>query len=355
MGQEGGEKTEEPTDKKIRDAREKGQVSKSKDVGMVLTLLGLTLYFYFGWDWMQNIAISSILSPKDMIHFADFEQALHALMLEQFNVFMMLSFPPLIVVIVFAIAGNVAQFGFLFTFETLKPNLKSLNPIEGVKKIFNKKSLMQLILSVVKMAILGGLLWYLIDRMFQSLVNLLVNTPETVEFFVNYAISEMLIYTLVSFIILAALDFFFQKAQHIKSLKMSKDEVKREHKDMEGDPQIKGKRKELAKEYAMNETVENTRQASVVVTNPDHIAVAMYYNDELGQLPFVVAKGKNELALAMIRVAQIENIPIMRNIPLARNLFENTELMRFLPNDLIKPMAEVIRWLIKNVKNKKTE
>ena len=105
----------------------------------------------------------------------------------------------------------------------------------------------------------------------------------------------------------------------------------------------------------MNETVENTRQASVVVTNPDHIAVAMYYNDELGQLPFVVAKGKNELALAMIRVAQIENIPIMRNIPLARNLFENTELMRFIPNDLIKPMAEVIRWLIKNVKNKKTE
>ncbi len=163
----------------------------------------------------------------------------------------------------------------------------------------------------------------------------------------------MLIYTLVAFVIIAALDFFFQKTQHIKSLKMSKDEVKREHKDMEGDPQIKGKRKELAKEYIMNETVENTRQSSVVVTNPNHLAVALYYNSELGQLPFVVAKGKDNLALAMIRVAQIEGIPIMRNIPLARNLYDNTEIMRFIPNELIKPMAEVIRWLIKNVKNKK--
>jgi len=137
---------------------------------------------------------------------------------------------------------------------------------------------------------------------------------------------------------------FFQRSQHIKDLKMTKDEVKREFKEMEGDPMIKGERKQLHQELVMSDTVESTKKASVLVTNPEHYAVAVFYNEEAVKVPIVTAKGKDHIARMMIKVAQENNIPIMRDVNLARSLYADCEAYSYVPTDLIEPVAAVLKW-----------
>jgi type III secretion protein U len=148
-----------------------------------------------------------------------------------------------------------------------------------------------------------------------------------------------------AYVAIAGFDYFFQRYQYIKQLKMSKDEVKREYKESEGDPQIKGKRRQLHQELLANDTMQRTRKATVVVTNPTHLAVAIYYDEKDNVLPTVLAKGEDHLAQRMKAVAREEGIPIMENVPLARALYANVPVDRYIPSDLIEPMAEVLRWV----------
>jgi type III secretion protein U len=149
----------------------------------------------------------------------------------------------------------------------------------------------------------------------------------------------------LAYIAIAGFDYFFQKYQHIKQLKMSKDEVKREYKESEGDPQIKGKRKQLHQELMANSNVQRTRKATVVVTNPTHLAIAIYYEEKDNVLPIVIAKGEDHVAKRMIAAAREEGIPVMQNIPLARAIYADVPVDRYIPSDLIEPMAEVLRWV----------
>ena len=147
------------------------------------------------------------------------------------------------------------------------------------------------------------------------------------------------------FIIISAFDYFLQYQQHRKGLMMSKDEIKREYKEMEGDPHIKSKRKQFHHELMMEDTRDRVRQSSVLVTNPTEIAIAIYYDAEKTPLPFVTAKGEGALARLMIGVAQEAGIPIMQNIPLARSLHEEAPVDQFIPSSMIEPVAEVLRWV----------
>jgi type III secretion protein U len=146
------------------------------------------------------------------------------------------------------------------------------------------------------------------------------------------------------FLVVAAVDYTFQRYQYIKGLKMSKDEVKREYKEMEGDPQIKGKRKQLHQEMAMSGTLEGVRKAQVVVTNPTHVAVALIYDEKKTPLPIIAGMGEGFLAQRIIEVAKEEGIPIMQNVPLARALLHDGAENEYIPADLIRPVAEVLRW-----------
>jgi type III secretion protein U len=150
-----------------------------------------------------------------------------------------------------------------------------------------------------------------------------------------------------AYIVVACIDFVFQKRDFMKKMKMSKDEVKREYKEMEGDPQIKGKRKQIHREMIEQDAPRRTKHASALITNPEHIAVAIYYNIEGGgsSLPIILASGQGNVAEEMIRIARENHIPIMRNVPLAHSLMDVGEVMTFIPTELIEPVAEVLRWV----------
>lgn len=344
MSESSGEKTEEPTEKKIRDARKKGQVAKSADVSSTWLLICAFTFLSIGKNFYVEHLKQMIILPT---HFYDapFEDALPQVLMGEFIELIYLSFPLLGLILVMGIFINVVQIGPLLTFEPMKPDIKKLNPIQGAKKIFSKKGIFEVIKSILKMSFLGYLIYLVIKGVIDPLLKIPfagigaifdVLTP----IFKNFAINIC-----VAYVIVAVIDLFFQRKQHTKDLRMTKDEVKREFKEMEGDPLIKGERRQLHQEMAMNDTVQSTKQASALVTNPEHYAVAVFYEDGVVKLPVVTAKGKDHIAKMMIKVAEEENIPIMRDVNLARSLYAEAPVYNYIPTDLIEPVGVVLRWV----------
>ncbi len=352
MSESSGEKTELPTEKRLRDAREKGQVAKSADIVSTALLLAIFLYFFVAWPGIQTNLMALFSQTAAVVPYQDFEGTVSGLFVSLGGLYLQLVIPLMVVVIVAAIAGNVLQFGFLLTLKPLTPDLNKLSPISGAKKIFSMKSVFNLGMNLLKVSFLGTLLYIAIRDQLNSLLQLPYTSPAGLLAYLPTVLHTLFTYTILAFVVFAAIDYGYQRHNYMKELKMTKDEVKREYKEQEGDPIIKGKRKQLAQEMAMNDSVEYTRKASVLVTNPTHLAIALYYNKEQGQLPFVVAKGEGATAHAMIKAAQEAGVPIMQNIPLAHDLFDNGHLMEYVPTELIRPVAEVLKWVEKEGRTK---
>lgn len=338
------EKTEPPTPKKLRDARQKGQVAKSQDVNAAALTVACFVTIAALWPMYVEETKALLLLPTAFYN-VPFREAVDQVMYAVAMKILLLSLPILAVVMVVGIASNFFQIGFMLVFEPVKPELKKINPLSKAKEMFSMKNLVEFLKSAIKVLIIAVLI-YIITR--QSL-DPLTRVPYGGESGVLHALKPMLsnlaIHITLVYIAIAAADYFFQKFQHIKQLKMSKDEVKREYKESEGNPEIKGRRKQLHQEMVMNDTMERTRKASVVVTNPTHLAIAIYYKEEDNQMPKVLAKGEDYVANRMIEVARQEGIPVMQHIPLARAIYADVDVDRFIPTDLIEPMAEVLRWV----------
>lgn len=338
------EKTEQPTPKKLRDARKKGQVAKSKEIPSAVILIGLFAMIWIFWGFFLD-QLTELISLPPTYYDQPFDEALPSLIAAASNKLVALSLPAIGIAFVLAIAANFFQVGVLFAFESLKPDLNKLNPAQGIKKIFSMDNLIELIKSIVKTAFLTVLLYMVIKSALDALVKIPHLGLHSVQTVLGAILKQVAIYTSIAYLIVAAVDYFLQKRQHIKKLKMTKDEVKREFKESEGDPMIKGKRKQLHKELVMNDAVERTRKSSVLVTNPHEIAVAILYDEEKTKLPVVLTKGQDILARRMIEVAHEEGIPVMQNIPLAHDLYDQAAVDHFIPSDLIQPVAEVLRWV----------
>ncbi|MBL9157770.1 MAG: type III secretion system export apparatus subunit SctU [Verrucomicrobiales bacterium] len=338
------EKTEEPTPKKLRDAREKGQVAMSKDV--VSTVLLALLCAYLGITWNKHVGqLRELILLPTAFYTTDFRSALGTVMDGVLAETIRISLPVLAVAVAGAIIGGYVQIGALFTLEPLKPELKKLNPIEGAKKIFNMKSLFELLKSTLKVIIIGAVIYYVVRASIEPLMKIPYSGIPGIMAALSTILFRLVLYTMFAYIALAAADFAFQKFQHIKQLRMSKDEVKREYKESEGDPEIKGKRKQLHREILEDNTLQNTRKATVLVTNPTHRAVALVYEAGVTSLPVVVAKGGDALARRMIGVARAAGIPIMENVPLARALYDRVSLHGHVPGELLEPVAQVLLWV----------
>jgi type III secretion protein U len=242
------------------------------------------------------------------------------------------------------LAANLIQIGVLVSVKAALPKLDKLNPAQWFKKTFALKNVVELVKIVAKTLVMA----IVVSIAIEDNLGLLLSIP--------YGgiggiapVAGSLFATLISrvapvFLVLAALDYFFQRRQYIKGLKMSKDEVKREYKEMEGDPQIKGKRKQLHQEMAMSNTLATVRKARVVVTNPTHVAVALLYDEKKTPLPVIAAMGEGLLARRIVDIAREEGIPIMRNVSLARALLQDGAENEYIPAELIRPVAEVLRW-----------
>ncbi|CAM2065492.1 type III secretion system export apparatus subunit SctU [Sulfidibacter corallicola] len=338
------EKTEQPTPKKLRDARKKGQVAKSKEVPSAVVIITLFIMIAGLWGWVVDRLQEMILLPTQYYE-KPFREGLKAVVTGVGRTMLEVSMPFVLVAAFVGVLGNFFQVGALLAFESVKPDLKKLNPVEGLKKIFSMNNLIELIKSILKIAFLGALLTIIIRDSIDPLVKLPYLGLPGVNFMLGAMLKQVAIYTAVAFLLVAVVDYFLQNYQHIKKLKMTKDEVKREYKEMEGDPHIKGKRKQLHQELINSETVQKTKKASVLVTNPTHIAIALFYDKEETKLPMVLAKGQDHVAKKMIEVAKEEGIPVMRNVPLARSLWDQTPEDHYIPKDLLEPVAEVLRWV----------
>ncbi|MEM9280430.1 MAG: type III secretion system export apparatus subunit SctU [Verrucomicrobiota bacterium] len=338
------EKTEPPTPKKLRDARNKGQVAMSKDVVSTASLVLLCAFLGVMWDSHVSRLMAMVAMPSEFIG-SDFDVTLGAVLDRIVRDLVEISLPVLAIVIAGTIASSYAQIGALFTFETMKPELKKVNPVEGAKKLFSMKNLFELVKSTLKVGIIGGLIYFVIETSIEPLLKIPYSGIGGIMMVLPAVVFRLVLFTLVAYAALAAADFSFQKFQHTKELKMSKDEVKREYKESEGDPEIKGKRKQLHREILEDSTVQNTKKATVLVTNPTHRAVALFYEEGETSLPIVAAKGADQVAVRMIAVAEDAGIPVMRNVPLARALFDTSALHGYIDRDLIEPVAEVLRWV----------
>ncbi len=336
-----GEKTEQPTEHKIRKSREEGQVAKSKDFTQALLVGVLFGYFLANSEDIFRRFVGIIVFPAQL-YGLDFRDSVR-MEIDHFMIEAALLLGPFILlVIVIAIFGEMMQTGVLLAFKALIPKGDRLNPAANLKNMFSMKNFVEFIKSILKVCFLT----ILIAMVIRDSLNMLILLPTKSLTSAGVAIADMLktlvIYSFLAFGAIALGDLVFQRYNHRKQLMMSMDEIKQEYKQLEGDPHMKGHRKQVAKEIAMGEMSLKTRKSSVVVTNPTHLAVALYYQEEVTPLPIVMAKGRDQSAHHMVSIAHRYGVPVMQNIWLARQLTESVQVDQYIPSELIEPIAELL-------------
>lgn len=340
-----GDKTEEPTEHKLREARKKGQISKSQDViSAAIFLVGFFIIYFTGGhisgklQEFINICISAVMEGRNS------PGVIVKLIEIGLDTMLIVVLPVAAVSFVVALASNYVQVGFLITFEPLKPEIKKLNPIEGLKGMFKLRKLVELIKSTLKLAIVSIIAYYVVMGRLVEIV-LTVRTPVTDTIDLIWGlIFDLSVRIGVVFGIIAAADWAYQKWQYKKDMMMSKKEIKDEYKNQEGDPHMKGKRKQLHQEMAMSGAAQETRKADAVIVNPDHIAVAIRYDKDTMGAPRVIAKGERLWAEKMKEIAKEEGIPILRNVPLAAAL-NKLEVGEDIPEELYDAVAEILQFV----------
>ncbi|MCG9577579.1 type III secretion system export apparatus subunit SctU [Vibrio europaeus] len=339
-----GEKTEQPTPKKLRDARQKGQVAKSQEiVSSSLILVLIAVLFAFSDYYLEHIS-ALLLLPSELAY-QGFQDALLDVAISIAKEMAYLLAPIILVAALVAVFANMGQFGFLFTGESVKPEIKKVNPVEGAKRIFSLKSVIEFIKSILKVSLLSCIIWVTLRGNLNTLLQVPTCGLNCVPTIAGVLIKQLMIISSVGFIVIAAADFAYQKYDHTKKLKMTKDEVKREYKEMEGSPEIKSKRRQLHQELQASNQRENVKRSNVLVTNPTHIAIGLYYKKGETPLPIITLKETDAMAKRMIKIAQEEGIPVMQKVPLARALYADGQLDQYIPGDLIEATAEILRWV----------
>ena len=344
MSGSSSDKTEPPTPKRLRDAREKGQVAKSKEVVSASIIVSLLFFFCVADDYYLRLFRDLFDSPS-WLEQVTFQEAFDDTVRKAFTLAVSLIAPPVGIALVAGIFANFAQVGALFAVEAIKPDLKKVNPAGTLKNIFSKKNLVELLKSLVKIAVLGAAVAHVVWTGMPSLIGIVHCGPGCIMPVLGALFTELVIYVSLAFIVVAVADYAFQKMSYIQSLKMSKDEVKREYKESEGSPEIKSRRRSLFQELINSQETANVRRSSVIVANPVHFAVGLHYEKGRTPLPVVTLKEQGLNARRVVAIAEREEVPVMVDVPLAHSLMSDANVNQYIPNDLIAPVAEVLRLL----------
>lgn len=341
------EKTEKATAKRRGEARKKGQVAQSKEITSVSILMTTLGVFYFAGAWIffnlsdvfsgvyQNIATLPLNNATDV----------SALLIQVISNLVSILMPILIPIVIVAIIANVAQVGFEIHTEPMKPNLKKLNPISGMKKLVSLKSLVELAKSMVKIAIVGGIAYAVVESKMQLFPALMQKTVVEILLFIASAAFKIFFYVCLAMIFLAVLDLVYQRWQHEKSLRMTKQEVKDERKQSEGDPKIKARIRRVQIEMAQRRMMESIPEADVVITNPTHLALAIQFDAKQMIAPRVLAKGAGFIAERIKEIAREHHIPIVEDKPLAQAMYQTVEIGDFIPVELYRAVAEILAYV----------
>ncbi|HSW08470.1 type III secretion system export apparatus subunit SctU [Aquabacterium sp.] len=337
------EKTEQPTAKKLRDARQQGQVAHSKDFTQTVLILALFGYLIAHAKSLLASLADMMLLPASLTGMA-FDAAADALISGLARAAIEFLLPFIGIVVVIGIFVEMLQVGVLLAFKAIQPSGKKLDVGQNLKNMFAAKSWVELLKSVFKIGVVGSVIWLLLAHEIGGLLTVPRAGVEGVGVAVGALMASLFKQVAVAYCVIAGFDGVYQRLQHRKQLMMGKDEVQREYKEMEGDPHIKHKRRHLHQEMLAEGAVQAARKASVVVTNPTHLAIALRYDEpETTPLPLVLAKGEGALAQRMKDAAIAAGVPVMQNIPLARALMASAEIEQFIPAELVAPVAELLR------------
>ena len=345
----GGEKTEPATEKKKTDARKDGKVAKSKEIANCAELLAafVLIRVYVGTlgnDFLDCFQSVYNLIPEfsRMIGGTIPEQSMAALFKEVCLLFLQMVAPVFLVGFAVSFIADVVQVQWKPTAKPLQPKFNKLNPLSGFKRIFSKQSLVELIKSLVKFALVGYVAYSYIRGQYDKLYIWYEIPLKQAVGLVGDMVVQLGIRMAATYVIIAAADFAYQKWKYNDDLKMTKQEVKDEYKNTEGDPQIKGQQRQRMREASQRRMMQDVPKADVVITNPTHIAVAIRYDAEIENAPTVVAKGEDYLAAKIKETAKENGVEIMENKPLARALYATVEVGEQIPPELYQAVAEIL-------------
>lgn len=344
----GESKTEKATPKKRRDERKKGNVFLSKDAIAVTTLFGsfcvLRLTAYPMVEQMNRF-LRYCMSCAAEVPLGGTQDILGELTHQALLVLLKTAGPLLAITVITAISITFAQTKFLVAGDSLKPKFSRINPLEGFKRLFSLKSIVESFKNVIKITILLYIIYRYLSSVIFSFSQYLYTDLSQACAHLFQKTFFMVMQIALAFTALALFDFLYQWWDYERQLKMSKHDVKEEYKQMEGNPQIKGKLKELQRKMAQSRMMQQVPAADVIIRNPTHFAVALRYKPEFDSAPVVLAKGQDELALRIIAVAEECHIQVVENVPLARSLYATTELNQEIPPELYGAVAEILVYL----------
>lgn len=346
MAQEdSADKTEKPTPKRLRDARKRGDVPKSKDLSSTVGTLVWLLIFAAMLPLFRDELTELVHRVFGAVHAkVSVREVLVPVAMDALRVMLVVGVVPALLAGVIGTLVEFLQVRGVFTFEKVKPDIKHLNPVEGVKRMFGPENLIEVAKSILKAALIIGLLVALARMYANDMFLLSMSEPGRVGELWWRVSMVFVVWLLVFFLFVSLADAMIQHFNYIKKLRMSRRDIKQEFREDEGDPYIKQRRKQLHQEWAQQNMKSGARRANVVVTNPTHLAVALYYEKGETVVPVVTAKGEDDMAKVIREAAEEEGIPILRNVELARALYAEVEMDDYIPRELFEAVAQVLIW-----------
>ncbi|PAX06981.1 EscU/YscU/HrcU family type III secretion system export apparatus switch protein [Sphingomonas lenta] len=354
---DGGDKTEKPTPKRLADARKKGDVAKSRDVTATAVLFVWLVVLLFGATFAGR-AIMGLFEDGFRLLQSDGSFAASAAAMGRRALFALLGITAvaLIPAALFGVLAEFLQTGGVFTFEKVKPQLSKMNPVEGLKRMFSVDNLVELAKTLAKAALIVFVVWLVLKgslaEILEKMGPVLLPTAETdgraaaasVFSFTGGLVRSVLLWTFGVFLLVAVADMAWQRHSYLKKMRMSMRDIRQEHKENEGDPLIKSNRRQLHEEWASQNAVGAARGASVLVVNPTHIAIALDYDADARPVPVMSAKGEGPLAQAMREAAEEAGVPIIRHVQVARKLYEDGEVDALIPREMFDAIAQIVLW-----------
>ncbi len=343
-----GEKTEKATPKKRQDSRKKGQVAKSQDINTAVNLIAvfavLAMMGSFMYEQITGLMID--IFQNKMLENITMEN-MQTLLIDILKMMGLTLAPVFAAAVLSGVLSNIMQVGFMLSTESIQFKLDKLDPIKGAKRIFSLRALVELVKSILKISIIGFVAFYvLFKRMEEIMVLTQVTIIEAMMLLIDISLKVGL-YAAVALFCIAILDYMYQKYDFEKNIRMSKQDIKDEYKNSEGDPLIKSKIKQKQRQMAMQRMMQEVPNADVVITNPTHFAIALKYDENKSDAPLVVAKGVDFIAQKIKYVAKENQVIMVENRPLARALYDQTEIGQTIPEEFFKAVAEILAFVYK--------
>ncbi len=348
----GQEKTEKPTTRRLSEAKKKGDVAKSQEIPSAAVLLASLLTLFLTGPYMLNQCYRLLYHYLGGLHTTEITvDTMNSVTMESIQFMALLTGPLMIVIVIVAIFANVSQFGFIFTTEKITPKLSKIDPIKGFANLFSKQMLAQTVKSIAKILLIGFVAYNEVKKALPSIIPLMDQEPYPILAFMGKTAFWIFLKSAIVIALLAAADFVFQRWQFLEKMKMTKQEVKEEAKQTEGDPLVRGRIRSIQMEMARQRMMADVPTADVVITNPTRLAIALKYDTLSMSAPKLIAKGAGVIAHRIRELAEEHNIPIVEDKPLAWALFKSTKLGEIIPENLFQAVAEVLAYVY-NLKRK---